>query len=158
MSSIVKVPVAAAVVSPAAVAIPPAQVAPASSIVAAGSVHYSLRPLAASQTVLAAAASRELAAEPLMATEAAGIAPTGMRPWVVQLAMPVVQPVSTATITVASSVTIVNRASIAAAAVAATATAIDSSLELDRKSMELAASEVAAAVSPWAYSWKHWAS
>ena len=79
MSSIVKVPVAAAVVSPAAVAIPPAQVAPASSIAAAGSVHYSLRPLAASQTVLAAVASRELTAEPLMATEAAGIAPTAMR-------------------------------------------------------------------------------
>ena len=104
-----------------------------------------LLPLVASQEVLAAA--REMATEPALAAKAASIAPI-MRLLIVQLVMPVVQPVvSAATIAVASSVTIVDKAS--------TATAIDSSLVLDRKPMELVASEVAAV--PWAYS-HHWAS
>ena len=126
MPSVAEVPVAA-VASLMAVPIPPVQVA------------------------LAFAASWELAAGPVRATTrvTAGSAPT-MHPWVAQLAMPVVRPVSTATtITVASLGAIVDRAS--TAAVATTATAIDSSLELGRKPMGLAvAFEVAAG--PWAYS------
>ena len=105
------------------------------------------------QVALAFAASWELAAGPVRATTraTAGSVPI-MHPWVAQLAMPVVQPVSTATtITVASLGAIVDRASTAAVAVATTATAIDSSLELGRKPMGLAvAFEVAAG--PWAYS------
>ena len=108
-------------------------------------------PIPLVQAALAFAASRELAAGPVRATTraTAGSVPI-MHPWVAQLAMPVVQPVSTATtITVASSGAIVDRAS--TAAVATTATAIDSSLELGRKPMGLAvAFEVAAG--PWAYS------
>ena len=124
----------ATVVSPTAVPIPPVQAA------------------------LAVAASRELAAGPVRATTraAAGSAPT-VHPRVTQLARPVVQPVSTImTITVASSGSIVDRAFVAAAAVATIAMAIDSSLELGRKPMGLAATfEVAA--DPWAYS-RHLAS
>ena len=115
-------------------------------------------PIPPVQAALAFAASRELAAGPVRATTraTAGSAPI-MHLWIAQLAMPVVQPVSTATtITVASLGTIVDRASTATAAVATTATAIDSSLELGRKPMGLAAAfEVAAG--PWAYS-RHWAS
>ena len=143
MPFITEVPFATEASSPMAALIP-VQEAPASSI-AAGQVHFLLLPLVASQEVLAAA--REMATEPALAAKAASIAPI-MRLLIVQLVMPVVQPVvSAATIAVASSVTIVDKAS--------TATAIDSSLVLDRKPMELVASEVAAV--PWAYS-HHWAS
>ena len=114
-------------------------------------------PIPPVQAALAVAASRELAAGPVWATTraAAGSVPT-VHPWVTQLARPVVQPVSTImTITVASSGSIVDRA-FTAAAVATIAMAIDSSLELGRKPMGLAATfEVAA--DPWAYS-RHWAS
>ena len=60
-------------------------------------------PIPLVQAALAFAASRELAAGPVRATTraTAGSVPI-MHPWVAQLAMPVVQPVSTATtITVA---------------------------------------------------------
>ena len=132
MPSVAEVTVAIAV-SPTAVPIPPVQAA------------------------LAVAASRELAAGPVRATtRAAASSVLTVHPWVTQLARPVVQPVSTImTITVASSGSIVDRA-FTAAAVATIAMAIDSSLELGRKPMGLAATfEVAA--DPWAYS-RHWAS